>query len=111
MAGLLSLRDALIPYACPQGLSNTGLAQTSGPAEDPVLALSHGDPLAVEVLEEGDGVLAAHAEQILDAGGADLLVLPEIGDEGILDAGERLGVEVEALLDPDQAPVGHEDLV
>src|SRR5437588_5701897 len=76
----------------------TTVARGLGPAQDPTLALARGHPAPVEVLEEGDGVLARDAEEILDIARADLLLLTQEGDDLLLDQGERLGVEEERLL-------------
>ena len=42
-----------------------------------MLAAADGDALGVEILEERDGVLARHAEQLLEVAGRDLLLLRE----------------------------------
>src|SRR6266545_509294 len=74
-------------------------------AEHPPLALAHRHPLGVEVFHQRDGVLAADAQQILHVARPDVLPLPQMADDLVLDFSERLGMEVERLLDPNQPPV------
>src|SRR5437899_9256941 len=85
-------------------------AQPSSAAQYATLALAHGDALGVEVLHQRDRILAGDAQEVLHVAGADLLLLLEIRDELGLDDPERLGMEVERLLDPHQPPFGHEQL-
>src|SRR5438445_10866670 len=80
------------------------------PAQDPSFPDPLRHPLAVEILQERDRVLARDAQQILDVGRSDLLLFSKQGDQLALDLPEGVGVEVEALLDPDEPPVGDEEL-
>ena len=61
----------------------------------------------------GKLLLAGGADQIvdvLDVGGADLLLLPEVGHHLVADLLEGGRVEEEGLLDPEESPIGDEKL-
>src|SRR5262245_20995138 len=87
-----------------------GLAARRGVPQDTALTLADGDPLGVEIFHEGNGVLAAHPEEILHVRGTDVLLLPEVRHELVADLLQSRRVEEERLLDPEQPAVGHEDL-
>src|SRR5262245_35230198 len=79
-------------------------------AEDPAFPLAHRHPLGVEVLHQGDGVLPAHPEEVLDVRRSDLPLLPEMGDHLVPDLLEHRRVEEERLLHAQEATIGHQEL-
>src|SRR5574337_1933411 len=103
---------APLRYAARPPVSTTfgGLPRLGGAAEDALVPHPHRDPLAVEVLQQRDGVLPGDPEQVLHVGRADLRLRLEELDELALDLSQDLRVEEERLLDPHEAFVLEEEL-
>ena len=70
--------------------------------QKPRVAHPAGHADLVEVVQQGDRVLSARVEDVLEFDALQAAVFLDVGDQLLAGGGDRLGVEVQVLLDPDE---------